>query len=273
VTTRTITDHTANNNNNNNNNNKNNNNNNNNNDNNQPCRFKPNPPNHTMRRSPFVLTRILLSFLVLTLFFSTSNAFRIITMGQNSCAEVSTCRYLAYNGRLHEDDYCPSCRKTLQFSVGHLSNNSELWKGVCFWKYPPAGASYVPRNRLLEEDSSARLARTRKKTNHFVANPSRGKIRHERSGKSSDCSMLQKIRNDLKDTKIDRAIAEWFVRVDNQDQENTNPSQKKRKPVTVTIPHGGRSKASRSKQRQTLGAIINGAAKALANDKATPTRY
>ena len=96
---------------------------------------------------------------------------------------------------------------------------------------------------------------------------------HERSGKSSDCPMLQKIRNDLNNTKIDRAIAERFVRVDHQDQENTDPSQKKRKPVTVTILYGGKSKASQSKQRQTLGAIINGAAKALANDKATPTRY
>jgi hypothetical protein len=85
-----------------------------------------------------VLTRILLSFLVLTLFFSTSNAFRIITMGRNSCAEAGTCCYLVHNGRLHEDDYCPSCRKTLQFSVSYLSHNSELWKGVCFRKYPPA---------------------------------------------------------------------------------------------------------------------------------------
>jgi hypothetical protein len=41
----------------------------------------------------------------------------------------------------------------------------------------------------------------------------------------------------------------------------------------VTLPNGGKSKASQSKQRQTLGAIINGMSKALAKDKATPARY
>ena len=101
--------------------------------------------------SPFSLPRILLSLLVVALVI-----FRIIAMGQNSCAEVGTCRYLVYNGRLHEDDYCPSCRKTLKFGVSYLSRHLELWKGVCFWKYPPADGSCIPRKCLLEEESNKR---------------------------------------------------------------------------------------------------------------------
>jgi hypothetical protein len=95
----------------------------------------------------------------------------------------------------------------------------------------------------------------------------------EHSRKSSDRPILQKIRNDLNNTSIDRAIAKRYVRIDHQDQENGDASQKKQKQVTVTLPNGGKSKASRSKQRQTLGAIINGMTRALAKDKATPTRY
>ena len=93
----------------------------------------------------------------------------------------------------------------------------------------------------------------------------------ERTGKSSDQKILEKIRSDLDNTGIDRAVAERYVRIDNRDQENNNPSQNKQ--VTVTLPNGGKSKASRSKQRQTLGATINGMTKALAKDKATPTQY
>jgi hypothetical protein len=174
-----------------------------------------------------------------------------------------------YNGCLHEDDYCPSCRKTLKFGVSYLSQHSELWKGVCFRKYPPADGSYIPRNRLLE-DESGRSRRTRKQTNIFVAQPSKGKMGFERSGKSYDRPILQKIRNDLDNTAIDRAIAERYVRIDNQGDASQKTKQKQ---VTVTLPNGGKSKASRSKQRQTLGAIINGMTKALAKDKATPTRY
>jgi hypothetical protein len=160
----------------------------------------------------------------------------------------------------------------LEFSVGYLSKNSKLWKGICFRKYPPSNGSYIPRNRLLE-DESGRPKRTHKKTNHFVAKPSKGKMGFERSGKSFQHPILQKIRNDLDNTAIDRAIAERYVRIDNQDQENKDPSQKQQKQATVTLPNGGKSKASRSKQRQTLGAVINGMTKALAKDKATPTRY
>jgi hypothetical protein len=38
------------------------------------------------------------------------------------------------------------------------------------------------------------------------------------------------------------------------------------------LPNGGKSKASQSKQQQTLGAIINGMMKALTKDKKMPTR-
>ena len=96
---------------------------------------------------------------------------------------------------------------------------------------------------------------------------------HERSGKPSTKAALQIIRNNLDNPAIDRAIAERYAKIDNQNKENADPSGKKSKPVTVNIPNGGKSKASLSKQRQTLGAVINGAAKALAHDKATPTRY
>jgi hypothetical protein len=259
----------------------------------QSCRFKANLANHTgglgptvqhphhfllfsaMRPSQqllssFSLPMILLSLLVTALFWSSSSAFQIIAMGRNSCAEVGTCQYLVHNGRLHEDDYCPSCRKTLKFGISYLSRNSELWKGVCFRKYPPVDGSYVPRNRLLEEGRSRRV---RKQTNTFVAQPSKGKMGFEHSGKSYDRPILQRIRNDLANTTIDRAIAERYVRIDNEDQENDDLPQKKRKQVTVTLPNGGKSKASRSKQRQTLGAIINGMTKALAKDTATPTGY
>jgi hypothetical protein len=197
-------------------------------------------------------------------------SFEIIRMGRNSCTEAGTCRFMIMQtGCLHEDDSCPSCKKTLKFSAGYLSHHSELWKGACFRKYPPADGSYLPRNRFLDEERG-RPKRIRKKTAHFVAKPSTGMMESQRSGKSSDHPILQKIRNDVTNTSIDRAIAERYVRIDNQDADKENPQKQQQ---IVTLPNGGNSKSSRSKQRQTLGAIINGMTKALAKDKATPTRY
>jgi hypothetical protein len=148
-------------------------------------------------------------------------------MGWHTCAKVGTCRFLVYNGCLHEDDYCPSCRKTRELSVGYLSKNSKLWKGVCFHKYPPTNGSYIPRNQLLESHESGCPKRTHKKKNHFVAKPSKGKMGFESPEKSFKHPILQKICNNLDNTAIDWAIAARYVCIDNQDQENNDPSQKK----------------------------------------------
>jgi hypothetical protein len=94
----------------------------------------------------------------------------------------------------------------------------------------------------------------------------------ERLGKSSDRPILQKIGMILIIMLLTKLL-QRYVRINNQDQENKDLSQKKEKQATVTLPNGGKSKASRSKQQQTLDAIINGMTKALAKDKTTPTRY
>jgi hypothetical protein len=49
------------------------------------------------RLSPILLPMILLSVLIINLYWSSSNSFQIIMMGQNSCAKVGTCQYLVYN--------------------------------------------------------------------------------------------------------------------------------------------------------------------------------
>jgi hypothetical protein len=41
----------------------------------------------------------------------------------------------------------------------------------------------------------------------------------------------------------------------------------------MTLPNGGKSKAARSKQNRTLGAVFNQATKVLGQDKVTPNRY
>jgi hypothetical protein len=112
--------------------------------------------------------------------------------------------------------------------------------------------------------------RSFKKTDLFIAETSRGEMCFQRAGNKLYADVLQKIWNDPSHA-IDRAYAERWVTKENQEKENKDPKAKKL--VLVTLPNGGKSKASRSKQNRTLGAVFNQTTKASARNKATPNRY
>jgi hypothetical protein len=213
--------------------------------------------------------RYRLLFLLAVLPASTG-AFRTIAMSRNICAKAGSCRDLIEACKIPSNSYfCGACKDTINISISVLSKNPVLWKGICHRLHIPADGSEVSIPSL----PTGRPSRSRKKTNFFASEaPSKGKM--ENSENKTVKSALQLIRNNLDNYAIDRAIAERYVRIENRDKENANPTGKKAsKPVTVTLPNGGKSKGSLSKQRQTLGAKINGTSMALSRDKATPTRY
>jgi hypothetical protein len=111
------------------------------------------------------------------------------------------------------------------------------------------------------------------KTDRFVdgALPSKGKMECDRLAKPAYLEMAttHAIRLDLDNQAVDRAIAERYQVIFNQDIVPDASS----KVSTLSLPKGGMSKGARSKQRQTFGAIINGATKSFSQGKATPTRY
>ena len=193
------------------------------------------------------------------------------------CAEKGSCRNLHDRQALLEEDSCPACKDLQKYPNTFLRKpeNRKLWHGVCLRKNPPNDGSYNPKNRLLDE-TTARVGRSRKRTKHFVAAPSKtnmnnnAKMEYERRGKEYISQIvISKIRNDP-DPRFDRAYAQRCI--DRENQENLGRDRNAMK-LSVTIPNGGKSKSARSKQNRTLGAIINQTSKALAQDKATPNRY
>jgi hypothetical protein len=111
------------------------------------------------------------------------------------------------------------------------------------------------------------------KTDRFFhgALPSKSKMECDRLGKPAylDMATVHAIRLDLDNPAIDRAIAARYQAIYNRDIAADASS----KISTLSLPKGGKSKGARSKQRQTFGAIINGATKSFSQGKATPTRY
>jgi hypothetical protein len=192
-------------------------------------------------------------------------------MGPKACAQKGSCRWKLDKCALLLADCCMPCADTLKQSNSYLSNHQELWYGVCLW-LPQADGSI----RTQSEPPPTQLGRPirqRMKTDRLVdqlLSASKDKMKCDRSGKAYlHKATAHAIRTDLYNPAIDRAIAERFQAIYNRDIAPDSSS----KIATLSLPKGGKSKGARSKQRQTFGAIINGATRSFSRGKATPTRY
>jgi hypothetical protein len=166
-------------------------------------------------------------------------------MGRSACAEKNSCRWLFNKTRLLEEDFCSACEKTINLSTSYLAIHTNLWKGVCHSLTNDSatndGSAFDP---TLDALASSNAKRTSKQIDRFIAEPSRGQMLFQRTGKKLHANLLRQIRNDP-DPAIDRAYAERCVEKENQEKENTDPKVNK---LIVTLPNGGKSKAARSKQ-------------------------
>jgi hypothetical protein len=170
-----------------------------------------------------------------------------------------------------EEDFCSPCEKTIGLSTSYLATHTDLWKGVCHRLKNDSpinddGSAFAPASDAFASSMPKRMS---KQTNRFVAEPSKGQMLFQRTGKKLRANILRKIRNDP-DPDIDRAYAERCITKENQEKEKENLKGNR---LIVTLPNGGKSKAARSKQNCTLGVVFNQMTKAFARNKATPTQY
>jgi hypothetical protein len=163
-----------------------------------------------------------------------------------------------------------------------MGRNDSAQKGSCCWKCNKCALLLSDCCSLACRETSATPEQTvpnptqpepsltqlgwhthqRMKLDCFIdeALPSKGKMECNRSGKAYlDKATARTIQLDLDNPAIDRAIAECCQAMCNRDMAPDASS----KVSTISLLKGGKSKGAPSKQRQTLGAIINSATKSF----------
>lgn len=183
-------------------------------------------------------------------------------------ADKNSCRWLVDKCRLPSEDCCILCKELNAYSSEHLKNNHLLWKGKCL----RLSSSRGNENTItIQEAPTNEIPRKRMATVHFIAEPSKGSMYHKGRKRLRRLSLseksiekyIQKCKSiDLNEPNTRRLVMKQLAEM-GQDENAMS---------AFSLPNGGKSAAVISKQRNTVGGIINGAVLCFANGKATPGR-